>query len=192
MIRPIVAFGDPVLKQEARELEPNYPELKSLISDMWETMYEADGVGLAAPQIGLSIRLFVADGSPFGEGEDGDPGCKGFKRVMINPVLFDLSDEEEAMEEGCLSIPGIREPVTRPVRIGVEYYDEDWNLMEEHLDGLAARIVQHENDHLDGVMIPDHISSAKRMLLHGKLRDIGLGKVPVDYKMRFPKTKKHG
>ena len=192
MIRPIVAFGDPVLKQEARELELNHPELKSLISDMWETMYEADGVGLAAPQIGLSIRLFVADGSPFGEGEDGDPGCKGFKRVMINPVLFDLSEEEEAMEEGCLSIPGIREPVSRPVRIGVEYYDEDWNLVEEHLDGLAARIVQHENDHLDGVMIPDHIPSAKRMLLHGKLRDIGLGKVSVDYKMRFPKTKKRG
>jgi peptide deformylase len=192
MIRPIVAYGDPVLKKEAREVEPQHPDLSALIADMWETMYEADGVGLAAPQIGLSLRMFVADGSPFGEGEEGDPGCKKFKRVMINPVLFDMSEEEESMEEGCLSIPGIREPVNRPVRIGVEYYDEEWNLVEEHLEGLAARIVQHENDHLDGKMIPDHIPVAKRMLLHGKLRDIGLGKVPVDYKMRFPKTKKRG
>ena len=155
-------------------------------------MYAADGVGLAAPQIGLSLRLFVADGSPFGEGEDGDPGCRDFKRVMINPVLFDMSEEENVMEEGCLSIPGIREPVTRPITLGVEYYDQDWNLVEEQLDGLAARIVQHENDHLDGLMIPDHIPAAKRLLLHGKLRDIGLGKVPVEYKMRFPKSKKRG
>ena len=109
---------------------------------------------------------------------------------MINPVLFDLSEETSSMEEGCLSIPGVREPVTRPERIGVEYYDQDWNLVEEHLDGLAARIVQHENDHLDGTMIPDHVPAAKRRLLHGKLRDIGLGKVPVDYKMKFPKSRR--
>ena len=192
MIRPIVAYGDPVLKKEAEEVEQNHPDLSSLIDDMWETMYAADGVGLAAPQIGLSLRLFVADGSPFGEGEDGDLGCRDFKRVMINPVLFDMSEEENVMEEGCLSIPGIREPVTRPIKLGVEYYDQDWNLVEEQLDGLAARIVQHENDHLDGLMIPDHIPAAKRLLLHGKLRDIGLGKVPVDYKMRFPKSKKRG
>lgn len=190
MIRPIVAYGDPVLKKEAEEIDQDYPDLSALIDDMWDTMYEADGVGLAAPQIGLSIRLFVADGTPFGEGEDGDKGCEGFKRVMINPVLFDLSEEESSLEEGCLSIPGIREPVIRPVRIGVEYYDASWNLVEEHLEGFAARIVQHENDHLDGKMIPDHIPAAKRMLLHGKLRDIGLGKVPVDYKMRFPNAKK--
>ena len=181
-----------MLKKEAEEVEQNHPDLSSLIDDMWETMYAADGVGLAAPQIGLSLRLFVADGSPFGEGEDGDPGCRDFKRVMINPVLFDMSEEENVMEEGCLSIPGIREPVTRPIKLGVEYYDQDWNLVEEELDGLAARIVQHENDHLDGLMIPDHIPAAKRLLLHGKLRDIGLGKVPVDYKMRFPKSKKRG
>ena len=192
MIRPIVAYGDPVLKKEAEEVEQNHPDLSSLIDDMWETMYAADGVGLAAPQIGLSLRLFVADGSPFGEGEDGDPGCRDFKRVMINPVLFDMAEEENVMEEGCLSIPGIREPVTRPIKLGVEYYDRDWNLVEEQLDGLAARIVQHENDHLDGLMIPDHIPAAKRLLLRGKLRDIGLGKVPVEYKMRFPKSKKRG
>lgn len=190
MIRAIVAYGDPVLKKEAEEVQENHPDLGQLIEDMWETMYEADGVGLAAPQIGLSLRMFVADGSPFGEGDGGDRGCVGFKRVMINPVLFDLSEETSSMDEGCLSIPGVREPVTRPERIGVEYYDQDWNLVEEHLEGLAARIVQHENDHLDGTMIPDHVPAAKRMLLHGKLRDIGLGKVPVDYKMKFPKSRR--
>ena len=190
MIRPIVAYGDPVLKKDAEEVAQGHRDLSGLLEDMWETMYEADGVGLAAPQIGLSLRLFVADGSPFGEGENGDLGCVGFKRVMINPVLFDLSEEVDSMEEGCLSIPGVREPVSRPVRIGVEYYDAEWNLVEEHLEGLAARIVQHENDHLDGKMIPDHVPATKRMLLHGKLRDIGLGKVPVDYKMKFLKSRR--
>ncbi|HAY56888.1 MAG TPA: peptide deformylase [Flavobacteriales bacterium] len=190
MIRPIVAYGDPVLKKEAEEVQEEFDNLSGLIEDMWETMYEADGVGLAAPQIGLSLRLFVADGTPFGEGEEGDAGCKDFKRVMINPVLFDLSEAQSSMEEGCLSIPGVREPVSRPVSIGVEYYDADWNLVEEHLDGLAARIVLHEYDHLDGIMIPDHIPAAKRMLLHGKLRDIGLGKVPVSYPMKYPKKRR--
>ena len=190
MIRPIVAYGDPVLKKEAEEVQEGFDNLSGLIEDMWETMYEADGVGLAAPQIGLSLRLFVADGTPFGEGEEGDAGCKDFKRVMINPVLFDLSEAQSSMEEGCLSIPGVREPVSRPVSIGVEYYDADWNLVEEYLDGLAARIVLHEYDHLDGIMIPDHIPAAKRMLLHGKLRDIGLGKVPVSYPMKYPKKRR--
>jgi len=189
MIKPIVAFGDPVLKAEAEEIEKDYPGLKKLILDMWETMYEANGVGLAAPQIGESIRMFVADGSPFGEGEDGDPSCLDFKRVMINPVIFESSSETSVMEEGCLSIPGIREEVERPVSIKIEYFDEKWELVEEELSGIAARIVQHEYDHLDGIMIPDHITSIKRRLLHGKLRDIGLGKVPVGYRMRMPKGK---
>jgi len=189
MIKPIVAFGDPVLKAEAEEIEKDYPGLKKLILDMWETMYEANGVGLAAPQIGESIRMFVADGSPFGEGEDGDPDCLDFKRVMINPVIFESSKETSLMEEGCLSIPGIREEVERPVSIKIEYFDEKWELVEEELSGIAARIVQHEYDHLDGIMIPDHITSIKRRLLHGKLRDIGLGKVPVGYRMRMPKGK---
>ena len=189
MIKPIVAFGDPVLKAEAEEIEKDFPNLENLIADMWETMYEADGVGLAAPQIGMSIRLFVADGSPFGEGEDGDPDCLGFKRVMINPVIFDSSEEKCVMEEGCLSIPGIREEVERPVSIKIEYYDENWELKEESLSGIAARIVQHEYDHLEGIMIPDHLTSIKRRLLHGKLRDIGLGKVAVGYRMKLPKGK---
>tara|TARA_B100000427_G_scaffold329507_1_gene346019 strand:+ start:1965 stop:2540 length:576 start_codon:yes stop_codon:yes gene_type:complete len=189
MIKPIVAFGDPVLKAEAEEIEKDFPNLENLIADMWETMYEANGVGLAAPQIGMSIRLFVADGSPFGEGEDGCPDCLGFKRVMINPVIFDSSEEKCVMEEGCLSIPGIREEVERPVSIKIEYYDENWELKEESLSGIAARIVQHEYDHLEGIMIPDHLTSIKRRLLHGKLRDIGLGKVAVGYRMKLPKGK---
>ena len=189
MIKPIVAFGDPVLKAEAEEIEKDFPGLEKLLADMWETMYEAEGVGLAAPQIGESIRLFIADGSPFGEGEDGDPDCVGFKRVMINPVIFESSKETSVMEEGCLSIPGIREEVVRPVSIKIEYFDENWELKEEELSGVAARIVQHEYDHLDGIMIPDHITSIKRRLIHGKLRDIGLGKVAVGYRMRLPKVK---
>ncbi|PCJ82282.1 MAG: peptide deformylase [Bacteroidetes bacterium] len=189
MVKPVVAFGDPVLKAEAVEIEKNHLGLDSLIDDMWETMYDAEGVGLAAPQVGESIRLFVVDGSPFSEGEDGDEGCDNFKRVMINPVIFESSTDESVMEEGCLSIPGIREVVSRPNEIKIEYFDHNWDLVEEHLKGIAARIVQHEYDHLDGIMITDHIPAVKRRLLHGKLRDIGLGKVPVDYRMRLPKGK---
>lgn len=186
MILPIVAYGDPVLKADAEEVQGLDDDLKQLIDHMWETMYNADGVGLAAPQIGQSIRLFVCDGTPFAEGEKGDSSCQDFKRVMINPEIFDESTEMEEMEEGCLSIPGIREAVSRPVEISVEYYNEKWELVEERLSGLAARIVQHENDHLDGKLITDHISPMKRQLLHGKLRDIGLGKIPADYRLRLP------
>ena len=186
MVKPVVAFGDPVLKAEAQEIEKGHKGLESLIDDMWETMYSAEGVGIAAPQVGESIRMFVVDGTPFGEDDD---RCNGFKRVMINPVIFDASSDQSSMEEGCLSIPGIRESVSRPNNINVEYFNEDWELKEEHLTGIAARIVQHEYDHLDGVLITDHIPAVKRRLLHGKLRDIGLGKVSVDYRMRLPKGK---
>ncbi len=186
MVLPVVAYGDPVLRKEAEDVEQNMEGLRELIDNMWETMYKAEGVGLAAPQIGQSLRLFVVDGSPFGEGDGGDAGCKDFKRVMINPVLFDESDECDVMEEGCLSIPGVREPVERPVGVKVEYYDQDWVLREEALSGIAARIVQHENDHLDGVMIPDYVPVLKKALLQGKLKEIGAGKVSSDYPMRFP------
>ena len=186
MVKPVVAFGHPVLKAEAQEIEKGHKGLESLIDDMWETMYSAEGVGIAAPQVGESIRMFVVDGTPFGEDDD---RCNGFKRVMINPVIFDASSDHSSMEEGCLSIPGIRESVSRPNKINVEYFNEDWELKEEHLTGIAARIVQHEYDHLDGILITDHIPAVKRRLLHGKLRDIGLGKVSVDYRMRLPKGK---
>lgn len=186
MVMPVVAYGDPVLRKEADEVPQDMESLPALIENMWETMYRAEGVGLAAPQVGRSLRLFVVDGSPFGEGDEGDPGCKNFKRVMINPVLFDETEESGVMDEGCLSIPGIREPVERPVGVTVEYYDADWVLREEVLTGIAARIVQHENDHLDGVMIPDYVPVLKKALLQGKLKDIGAGKIPSDYPMRFP------
>lgn len=186
MILPVVAYGDPVLRKEAEEVVEGFAGLDKLIADMWETMYRAEGVGLAAPQVGHSLRLFVVDGSPFGEGEEGDQGCRDFKRVMINPVLFEESDEQCDMEEGCLSIPGVREPVTRPVSVKVEYFDEQWVLREEALTGIAARIVQHENDHLDGVMIPDYAPPLRKAMLQGKLKDIGRGRVPADYPMRHP------
>jgi peptide deformylase len=157
---------------------------------MWETMYEAEGVGLAAPQVGESIRLFVADATPFAEGAKGDISCADFRRVMINPVIFETGGEEVGMEEGCLSIPGIREQVLRPSEIKVEYYNEQWELIEEHLSGLAARVVQHEYDHLEGTLITDRVSSARRRLLTGKLRDIGSGRVPAEYKMRFPNSRR--
>lgn len=190
MILPIVAFGDPVLKTEAEEIEQGHEGLASLIENMWETMYESEGVGLAAPQVGESLRLFVVDGTPFAEGDKGDPACQDFKRVMINPVIFEESEETCGMEEGCLSIPGIREAVERPVAIKVEYYNEQWELVEEELEGLPARIVQHEYDHIEGILMTDHINPMRRRLLHGKLRDISNGKVPVDYRMRFPKSRR--
>ena len=186
MILPVVAYGDPVLKAEASDLESGAQGLDALIENMWETMYASEGVGLAAPQVGESVRLFVVDASPFAEGEGGDLACKDFKRVMINPVIFDESAEQDAMEEGCLSIPGIRESVTRPTAISVEYYNEQWELVEERLVGIPARVVQHEYDHIEGVLITDHLNPMRRRLLHGKLRDITNGKVSVDYRMRFP------
>jgi peptide deformylase len=185
MILPVVAFGDPLLKSEATEIEKDYPHLAQVIADMWETMYAAEGVGLAAPQVGLGIRLFIADATPFAEGEDGDPDCREFKRVMINPVIFEESEACWEMEEGCLSIPGVREKVSRPESIRIEYYNEQWELVEEHLKGIPARVVQHEYDHIEGVLITDHVTPMRRRLLHGKLRDIGQGKVKVDYRMRF-------
>lgn len=186
MILPVVAYGDPVLKAEAADLEQGQSGLGALIENMWETMYASEGVGLAAPQVGESIRLFIVDASPFAEGEKGDLACKDFKRVMINPVIFEESEEQDGMEEGCLSIPGLRETVQRPVAIGIEYYNEQWELVEERLEGIPARVVQHEYDHIEGILITDHISPMRRRLLHGKLRDITNGKVSVDYRMKFP------
>jgi peptide deformylase len=186
MILPIVAYGDPVLKKKAEDIDENYPDLQKLIADMFDTMYNAHGVGLAAPQIGRSIRVFIVDASPFAEGEDGDPECADFKRVFINPVIFEESGEEWAFEEGCLSIPGIREEVKRKPLLKIEYYDENWDLYEEELDGFPARVVQHEYDHIEGILFLDHISTLKRTLLKGKLANIKSGDVDVKYRMKFP------
>jgi peptide deformylase len=187
MILPIVAYGDPVLKKKAKEINKDFPDLAKLIANMFETMYNAHGVGLAAPQIGKSIRLFIVDATPMAEGEDGDETCEDFKRVFINPIIFEEEGEEWAFEEGCLSIPNIREEVMRKPIVKIEYYDENWDLYEEELDGFAARVVQHEYDHIDGVLFLDRISAFKKTLLRGKLTDISKGDVDVNYKMRFPK-----
>ncbi|HEY8404429.1 MAG TPA: peptide deformylase [Flavobacteriales bacterium] len=187
MILPIVAYGDPILKKKAVDIDENYPDLQKLIADMFETMYNANGVGLAAPQVGKSIRLFVVDATSVAEGEDGDPSCVDFKRVFINPIIFEEEGEEWPYEEGCLSIPNIREEVMRKPRLKIEYYDENWDLYEEELDGFAARVVQHEYDHIEGILFIDKINAFKRTLLRGKLNDISKGQINVNYKMRFPK-----
>lgn len=196
MILPIVAYGDPVLKKEAQEIDKNYPELDNLISDMFETMYKAAGVGLAAPQIGRSIRLFVVDGSPFAdtdEDEDPDPmavGMEDFKQVFINPIITSEEGEEWGFNEGCLSIPKIREEVFRKEKIHISYYDANWNFHEETFEGYKARIIQHEYDHIEGVLFTDHLSVLKRKLLTKKLSNISKGEILVDYKMKFPAVKK--
>jgi peptide deformylase len=187
MIYPIVAYGDPVLRKKAEEITKDYPGLPQLIEDMFETMYNAHGVGLAAPQIGKAIRLFVVDATPFAEGEDGEPECVDFKRVFINPIIYEEEGEEWGFEEGCLSIPNIREEVFRKPIVKIEYYDENWDLYEEELDGFAARVVQHEYDHIEGVLFTDHLKSIKRTLLKGKLTDISHGDVDVNYRMKFPR-----
>jgi peptide deformylase len=187
MILPIYAYGDSVLRKVCNEIDENYPGLNKLISDMFDTMYNADGIGLAAPQIGKDIRLFVIDASPVGEGDDGDPTCVDFKRVFINPVVIEESGEDWECEEGCLSIPKLREKVTRKSKVLVEYYDENWDLFEEELEGFAARVFQHEYDHIEGKLFTDRISAFRRTLLKGKLSDITNGNISVRYKMKFPK-----
>lgn len=193
MILPIRAYGDPVLKKVAQDIEPGHPGLKQLIADMFETMYAASGVGLAAPQIGQSIRLFIVDASPFAEDEDGEPTedahLKDFKKVFINPYIVEEEGEEWPFEEGCLSIPTIREEVKRQPRIVLQYQDENFKEYEEEFEGFAARVIQHEHDHLDGVLFVDHLTPLRKRLLSGKLRDISQGRTEAKYKMRFPMTK---
>ncbi len=184
-IYPIVAFGDPVLKKRAESINKNYPNLDKLITDMFETMYHSKGVGLAAPQIGLSIRLFITDGAPFEEEE-----VLEFREVFINPVIKSEEGNLWKFNEGCLSIPHIREDVQRKDIVNIEYYDEQWNFKQKSFSGLAARIIQHEYDHLEGVLFTDRISPLRKRLLKNKLMDISRGNVEVDYKMKFPILKK--
>lgn len=195
MILPIVAYGDPVLKREAVEIDSEYDGLDELIENMFESMYEASGVGLAAPQIGKSIRLFIVDGSPFAEDDEDEPdpraeGLMGFKKVFINPIIEEESGEEWSFNEGCLSIPDIREEVYRKERIVITYYDQNWKLHEETYDGYAARIIQHEYDHVEGILFTDRISPLKKRLLSKRLMNISKGIVKVQYRMRFPLRKK--
>lgn len=184
IIFPIIAYGDPVLKKKATSVPKDYSDLKELINNMYETMYNASGVGLAAPQIGRSIRLFIADGEPFE-----DESVKGFKKTFINPEIIREEGEKWSFNEGCLSIPGIREDVERQSELYIAYYDEGFNYHEEKYSGLAARIIQHEYDHIEGVLFVDHISMLRKRLLRKRLSDISKGIVDVNYRMKFPLKK---
>lgn len=190
MILPIVAYGDPVLRKKSEEISKEYPNLQELIANMKETMYNASGVGLAAPQIGKAIRLFVIDASPFADDEDlnkeENEVLKNFNRVFINPKIIKEEGEEWSFNEGCLSIPDIREDVWRQPTITIEYQDEQFEKHTEKLTGLAARVFQHEYDHIEGVLFTDRISSLKKRLLKKKLENISKGKIKADYRMRFP------
>ena len=184
MVLPIVAYGDPVLREVGKEIPSKDNAIAQLIEDMFETMYAADGVGLAAPQIGRSLRLFVVDASSFSEEE---PELSAFKKVFINPKILEESGEEWPFKEGCLSIPGIRENVVRLDTVRLKYRDENFEEKEEVFSGMAARIIQHEYDHIEGVLFVDRINPLKKRMLKGKLQDIAKGKVKINYRMKFPK-----
>lgn len=190
MILPITAYGDPVLRKIAQPIAPNYPNLNALIDNMFETMYSARGVGLAAPQVGLNIRLFIIDSSPMFEDDDGNPPAsdseQGIKRVFINAELLQNTGTIWAYTEGCLSIPHIREDVKRPSDIILRYYDEQFNQREESFSGLTARVIQHEYDHIEGKLFVDYLSPLKKRLIRRRLERITQGDVEVKYKMRFP------
>jgi peptide deformylase len=188
MILPVIAYGDPVLRKQAEDIDADYPNLKQLIANMYETMYASSGVGLAAPQVGLPIRLFVVDAAPMFDDEDetGKPK-KEFKRTFINAYIIEEEGKKWEFEEGCLSIPTIRENVNRHSKIKIEYQDEDFNWHEEEFDGIIARIIQHEHDHTDGILFIDHVNPLRRRLLKGKLSDISAGRVNTDYRMKYPK-----
>lgn len=191
MIYSIVAYGDPVLRKEARDIEKGEIDIKQLSEDMFETMRNASGVGLAAPQIGMDIRIFVVDGTPIYESEEEederDESLKDFKKVFINADILEEDGDEWAYEEGCLSIPDVREDVYRPETVTIRYLDLDWNEHTETYTDMAARIIQHEYDHIDGILFTDHLKPLKRQLLKKRLADISKGRVDVDYKMKFPK-----
>jgi len=196
MILPIVAYGDPVLKKKAKNIPEGFPNLKELIDNMFETMYNASGVGLAAPQVGRSLRLFIVDASPFAEdelvSEEEKTVLKEAKEVFINPKIINEIGNEWDFNEGCLSIPEVREDVFRKPEIEIKYYDRDFNLQHKKLKGLFARVVQHEYDHIEGILFTDKLSSLKKRLIKGKLNNIAKGKINVDYRMRFPNLKKRG
>lgn len=177
-------YGDPVLRQKAKEIETG-TDITQLIADMYETMHNANGIGLAAPQIGKSMRLFVVDGTII----DDEPGMADFKKVFINPVILEEGGTPWEYEEGCLSIPNIREKIHRKQRLRMRYQDETWNVMEEEFDGIKARIIQHEYDHIEGKMFVDYLAPLRKRLLKGKLADITKGKVETDYRIAAPLKK---
>ena len=179
----VTVYGDPVLRQRAKEISPEMKGLKEIIENMWETMYYSDGVGLAAPQVGLSIRLFIIDASPY---TDEEPELKDFKKVFINPEVIEISGDEWIMNEGCLSLPEIREDITRPDTVRIRYFDENFEEHDEIFKGYAGRVVQHEYDHLEGKLFIDYLSPLRKRLLKSKLTGIALGKVQPHYKIKVP------
>jgi peptide deformylase len=194
MILPIIAYGDPVLRKKATVVSSNYPKLKELIANMYETMYNAYGVGLAAPQIGLAIRVFLVDTSPFADDEllteEEQQELKDFKCTFINAKILVEEGDDWAFNEGCLSIPNIREDVFRKPIIKVQYQDEEFNEHVKEFDGLLARVIQHEYDHIEGILFTDKLSSFKKRLIKAKLLNISKGNIDIDYKMRFPAATK--
>lgn len=184
MIYPIVMYGDPVLRQKAKDIEKG-TDLKQLIEDMFETMQAASGIGLAAPQIGKPIRLFVVDGTQLDDEDD----MTDFKKAFVNPQILEEDGTPWEFEEGCLSIPNIREKVSRKGELKIRYYDENWELHEEEYDGMKARIIQHEYDHIEGKLFVDYLTPLKKRLLKGKLADISKGKVDTEYRIAIPKGK---
>ncbi len=194
MILPILAYGDPVLRKVAKDITKDYPKLDELISNMTETMKNAQGVGLAAPQIGHPIRLFLVDASPFAEDEElteeEQASLENFKKVFINAQIVDEVGDEWAFNEGCLSIPDVREDVFRQSDIVIEYQDENFEKHKDTFTGIVARIIQHEYDHIEGILFTDKLSPLKKRLIKTKLSNISKGKVSIDYRMRFPNAKK--
>lgn len=194
MILPIVAYGDPVLRKVCKDLPKDFPKLKELVANMYETMYNANGVGLAAPQVGLPIRIFVIDTSPFADDDDlsaeDRKALKGFTETFINAHVEEETGAEWAFNEGCLSIPEIREDIKRKDTLTITFVDVDFKEHTETYDGLLARVIQHEYDHIEGILFTDKLSPLKKRMLKGKLNNISKGKIEVDYRMRFPNLKK--
>ena len=194
MLLPIIAYGHPVLKRKAEVISKDYPKLKELIDSMFETMYNASGVGIAAPQIGQSIRLFIVDTTPFSEDDglsDNERNqLKSFKKIFINPEIIEESGDDWSFDEGCLSIPNIRESVLRQPEIKIQYFDENFIKHVQSFDGLLARVIQHEYDHVEGILFTDKLSSFKKQLLKKKLLKISSGKLSFDYEMEFYKSSK--
>ena len=194
MILPIIAYGDPVLRKTGKDITNEYPNLDALLENMFETMYEARGIGLAAPQVGVPIRLFIVDATPFEEDEELTEEERAFlstfKQVFINAKIIKETGDEWAFNEGCLSIPDIREDIFRNDTIKIEYLDENFEKYTKKFHGIVARIIQHEYDHIEGVLFTDKLSALKKRLIKGKLSNISKGKIKVDYRMRFPDIKK--
>ncbi|EIM76660.1 peptide deformylase [Nitritalea halalkaliphila LW7] len=182
MIYPIVAYGNPILKREAEEI-PEGEDIQALIADMYKTMDHAHGVGLAAPQINKGIRLFVIDSTLMLDEGDEE---KGIRRAFINPILLDEYGDAFGFEEGCLSIPEVRAEIIRPEKLTLEYYDENWNLVEEEFSGMTARVIQHEYDHLEGILFVDYLKGLKKRMIQSRLIEVSKGKVPTDYRMVYP------